>query len=43
MESQLRLMGNDTDLVEGGKKEDLKGLRRGPQQHCDEIFAEIVD
>jgi hypothetical protein len=22
MESQLTLMGNDTDLVEGGKKED---------------------
>jgi hypothetical protein len=43
MESQLRLMGNDTDLVEGGKKEDLKGLRKGQQQRYDERFADSMD
>jgi CRISPR/Cas system CMR-associated protein Cmr1 (group 7 of RAMP superfamily) len=43
MESQLRLMGNDTDLVEGGKKEDLSELRKGQQQRCDEIFPDLMD
>jgi len=42
MERQLRLMGNDTDLVEGGKKEDLKELRKGQQQRYDERFADLM-
>ena len=41
--SQLRLKGNDTNLVEGGKKEDLKELRKGQQQRCDEVFADLMD
>jgi hypothetical protein len=43
MERQLRLMRNDTDLVEGGKKEDLKELSKGQQQRCDERFADLMD
>jgi hypothetical protein len=30
-------------LVEGGKKEDLKGLRKGQQQRYDERFADSMD
>lgn len=43
MERQLRLMGNDTDLVEGGKKEDLEELRKGQRQRCDERFPDLMD
>jgi len=43
MESELGSMGNDTDLVEGGKKEDLEELRTGQQQRCDEGFADLMD
>jgi hypothetical protein len=43
MESQLRLMGNDTDLVEGGKKEDLEELRKGQQRRCDESYPDSMD
>jgi len=43
MESQLRLMRNDTDLVEGGKKEDLEELRKGQQQRCDERLVDWMD
>ena len=43
MERQLRLMRNVTDLVEGGKKGDLKELRKGQQQRCDEGFADLMD
>lgn len=43
MERQLRLMGNDTDLVEGEKKEDLEELRKDQRQRCDEIFPDLMD
>lgn len=43
MERQLRLIGNDTDLVEGGKKEDLEELRKGQRQRCDERFPDLMD
>lgn len=43
MERRLRLMRNDTDLMEGGKKEDLEGLRKGQQQRCDEGYADSME
>jgi hypothetical protein len=36
------LIGNDTNLVEGGKKEDLSGLRKGQQERCGESFGELM-
>jgi hypothetical protein len=36
-------MGNDTNLVGGGKKEDLEELRRDQQQRCDESSAGLMD
>jgi hypothetical protein len=36
-------MGNDTNLVEGGKKEDLEELRKGQQRRCNVHFADPVD
>jgi len=43
MESWLTLMGNDTDLVEGGKKEDLEELKKDQQQRCDVHSADWMD
>ena len=44
MENHLMLKGNDTDLVEGGKKEDyLEELRKGQQQRYGERFAHLTD
>jgi hypothetical protein len=36
-------MGNYTDLAEGGKKEDLKELKKGQQQRYDVHFADLMD
>jgi hypothetical protein len=36
-------MGNDTNLVEGGKKEYLEELKKGQQQRCDVRFGDLMD
>lgn len=43
MESYLRLMGNSTDLVGGGKGKGLEGLMRGLRQRCDERIVDLMD
>jgi hypothetical protein len=43
MESYLRLMGNSTDLVGGGKGKGLEELMRGLRQRCDERIVDLMD